>query len=91
MLESIAGTLGGHALAIILSGMGRDGCEGAAKLAAAGGTILAQDANTSAVWGMPGAIANAPAMKTGWAAVRFGWSGMPDASLVGVDHLPVHP
>jgi sialate O-acetylesterase len=24
-------------------------------------------------------------------AVRFGWSGMPDASLVGVDHLPVHP
>ena len=32
---------------------------GAARLAAAGGTLFAQDAATSAVWGMPRAIAEA--------------------------------
>lgn len=55
MLASVAETFDGHALAVILSGMGRDGAEGAARLAAAGGTVLAQDQESSAVWGMPGA------------------------------------
>ena len=59
MLSSIAAALGGHALAIILSGMGRDGVEGAGRLAAAGGSIFVQDAETSAVWGMPGSVAKA--------------------------------
>ena len=39
--------------------MGRDGVLGAQELVAAGGTIYAQDAETSAVWGMPGAVAKA--------------------------------
>jgi two-component system, chemotaxis family, protein-glutamate methylesterase/glutaminase len=46
-------------LAIILSGMGSDGLAGARALAATGGTILAQDAASSAVWGMPGVVVRA--------------------------------
>jgi two-component system chemotaxis response regulator CheB len=59
MFESCARFFGGHAMGIVLSGMGRDGASGAAQIAAAGGTILAQDAASSAVWGMPGAVATA--------------------------------
>ncbi len=59
MLTSLAENLDGRALAVILSGMGRDGCEGAADLVNAGGAVIAQDAETSAVWGMPGAVAKA--------------------------------
>jgi two-component system chemotaxis response regulator CheB len=59
MLASLAEHCGGRALAVILSGMGRDGLEGAEQLAAAGGMILAQDADSSAVWGMPGAVTRA--------------------------------
>ncbi|QIQ86995.1 chemotaxis-specific protein-glutamate methyltransferase CheB [Erythrobacter sp.] len=59
MLASLAKACEGRALAVILSGMGRDGVEGAAALHRAGGTIYAQDAETSAVWGMPGAVAKA--------------------------------
>ena len=59
MLESVAEAYGAGGLAIILSGMGRDGQDGATRLAAAGGTILAQDQASSVVWGMPGAVARA--------------------------------
>jgi two-component system chemotaxis response regulator CheB len=59
MLASLAATCGARALAIILSGMGSDGLAGAQALAAAGGTILAQDAASSAVWGMPGVVTRA--------------------------------
>ena len=59
MLASLADAVDGHAMAVILSGMGRDGAEGAARLVEKGGTVLAQDAESSAVWGMPGAVAKA--------------------------------
>lgn len=59
MFETMAETTDGRALGVVLSGMGRDGVEGAAKLAAAGGSILVQDEASSAVWGMPRAIAEA--------------------------------
>jgi len=59
MLASLAHACDGRALGVILSGMGRDGVLGAQELVAAGGTIYAQDAETSAVWGMPGAVAKA--------------------------------
>lgn len=59
MLSSLAAACEGGALGVILSGMGRDGLIGATELVAAGGTIFAQDAESSAVWGMPGAVSKA--------------------------------
>ncbi len=59
LLETLSDATGGRALGVILSGMGRDGVIGAERLVRAGGTVLAQDAATSAVWGMPRAVVEA--------------------------------
>jgi two-component system chemotaxis response regulator CheB len=59
MLDSVAGTYGRAALGIMLSGMGRDGLAGSRELVARGGTMLAQDRASCAVWGMPRAVAEA--------------------------------
>ena len=59
MLESAAHACDGNAIGVILSGMGRDGAIGAASLVRAGGMIVAQDPDSSAVWGMPGAVSRA--------------------------------
>ncbi len=59
MLRTLTDVFGGRILAVILTGMGSDGCAGACKVVAAGGTVLAQDEATSVVWGMPGAVATA--------------------------------
>ena len=57
MLASAGAVLGSGALGIVLTGMGRDGAEGARRLVESGGSVMAQDEGTSAVWGMPRAIA----------------------------------
>lgn len=59
MLDSVAGTYGRAALGVMLSGMGRDGLAGSRELVARGGTMLAQDRASCAVWGMPRAVAEA--------------------------------
>ena len=59
MLESVAEAFGPGALAIMLSGMGRDGLIGSGRLVERGGIVLAQDQNSSAIWGMPRAVAEA--------------------------------
>jgi two-component system chemotaxis response regulator CheB len=59
MLASVASLRLPGAVAVILSGMGRDGVEGAADLVRVGGAVLVQDEATSAVWGMPRAVADA--------------------------------
>lgn len=59
MFESFADRLGPRLLAVVLSGMGRDGLAGAAKVRAAGGVMVVQDQASSVVWGMPGAVAAA--------------------------------
>lgn len=50
---------GSRQLAIVLTGMGSDGGKGSQAVAAAGSTVIAQDEETSVVWGMPGAAAAA--------------------------------
>ncbi|MFQ5350729.1 MAG: chemotaxis-specific protein-glutamate methyltransferase CheB, partial [Thermoanaerobaculia bacterium] len=50
-------------LAVLLTGMGRDGARGMADLAAAGAYTLAQDETTSVVWGMPRAAAELKAVR----------------------------
>ncbi|WP_294392776.1 chemotaxis-specific protein-glutamate methyltransferase CheB [uncultured Sphingomonas sp.] len=59
MFASIAALYGPAAVGVVLSGMGKDGAVGAAALVEHGGTILAQDQESSVVWGMPGAVTNA--------------------------------
>jgi len=59
MFASCAEMYGAGAVGVVLSGMGRDGSTGAVELVAAGGEVLAQDAETAVVWGMPGVVANA--------------------------------
>ncbi len=49
----------GAVLAVVLTGMGSDGRNGAGEIRAAGGTVIVQDQATSVVWGMPGAISQA--------------------------------
>jgi len=57
LLSSAAQVWGAGSLALILTGMGSDGASGAAEIAAAGGSVIAQDEETSVVWGMPRAVA----------------------------------
>lgn len=57
LFETAAAVYGPAVLAVVLTGMGRDGLAGARRLAAAGAPIIVQDEGTSIVWGMPGAIA----------------------------------
>ena len=59
MLASAGSVLGAGALGIVLTGMGRDGTEGARRLIEAGGSVMAQDEASSAVWGMPRTVAEA--------------------------------
>jgi two-component system chemotaxis response regulator CheB len=50
---------GPRTLTVILTGMGYDGLAGAKALRQIGGRVLAQDEETSVVWGMPGAVTKA--------------------------------
>ena len=56
MLASSGAVYGSRALGVVLTGMGRDGVEGATRLVASGGSVIAQDEDSCAVWGMPRAV-----------------------------------
>ena len=59
LLRSASKIFGEQILAVILTGMGHDGLKGAREITKDGATLLAQDEETSVVWGMPGAVAGA--------------------------------
>lgn len=53
--DSLAAARASPGVAVLLTGMGRDGAAGLGRLRAAGWHTIAQDKATSVVWGMPGA------------------------------------
>ncbi len=59
LLTSLATAYGASAAGVVLTGMGSDGMEGARALRNRGGLVLAQDEQTSTVFGMPRAVAHA--------------------------------
>jgi len=53
LFRSVAEQYGPAAVAVVLSGMGRDGCAGAEEVRRRGGRVFAQDPHSCAVFGMP--------------------------------------
>ena len=53
LLSSIGAAAGQAGVAVVLSGMGADGAAGAAAVRRRGGLVIAQDEQSSAVFGMP--------------------------------------
>ncbi len=54
LFDSVAKAAGANAVGVLLTGMGADGARGLLAMRTAGASTIAQDENTSVVWGMPG-------------------------------------
>jgi len=59
LLRSVAEVYKPNSLAVVMTGMGQDGLRGCERIFELGGQVLAQDEESSVVWGMPGFVANA--------------------------------
>jgi len=55
-LKSVSETFNSKVIAVVLTGMGRDGAEGALKVKQYGGYVIAQNESSSLVYGMPKAV-----------------------------------
>jgi two-component system chemotaxis response regulator CheB len=84
LLASLARVAGAQAVAVVLTGMGRDGAEGLAAVAVAGGRTIAQDEYSSGVYGMPRAAAESGA-KTVLSPVAIG------DELAALDRIGARP
>jgi two-component system chemotaxis response regulator CheB len=63
--RSVARSVGRAAVGVLLTGMGRDGAEGLLEMRRAGARTLAQDEETSTVYGMPRAALEIGAVERG--------------------------
>lgn len=61
MFNSVAKYVGANAVGVLLTGMGADGALGLKAMRDAGARTIAQDEETSVVWGMPGEAVKAGA------------------------------
>lgn len=59
LFRSVAEVFGSRSVAVVMTGMGQDGLYGCRLIREKGGQVLAQDEETSVVWGMPGYVVNA--------------------------------
>jgi len=57
LFRSVVSFFGANTLAVVLTGMGKDGLKGCEEVRKAGGQVMVQDKETSVVWGMPGQVA----------------------------------
>jgi GAF domain-containing protein len=78
LLSSVADSFGTRSVAVVLTGMGKDGSVGARAVHAAGGTVLVQDEETADEPGMPRAAVAAgaadrvlPLHEIGWTIARL--------------------
>ena len=59
MFQSAAEVYDGRVLGVVMTGMGNDGCEGAAWIKARGGAILTEAEESCVVYGMPRSVVEA--------------------------------
>jgi two-component system, chemotaxis family, protein-glutamate methylesterase/glutaminase len=59
LFRSVADVYGPGVVSVVLTGMGQDGKRGAEQINDLGGWVIAQDEETSVVWGMPRAVTEA--------------------------------
>jgi two-component system chemotaxis response regulator CheB len=59
MFQSAVEVYGGRVLGVVMTGMGSDGCEGAAWIKARGGTVLTEAEQSCVVYGMPRSVVEA--------------------------------
>lgn len=59
LFQSAAEVYGSRALGVVMTGMGRDGCQGAAWIKAQGGTLLTEAEESCVIYGMPRSVVEA--------------------------------
>jgi len=59
LFRSVAEQFGANAIGVIMTGMGNDGLQGIKKMKKNGAIIVAQDEESSVVFGMPSSVINA--------------------------------
>jgi two-component system, chemotaxis family, protein-glutamate methylesterase/glutaminase len=84
-MMSVAEQARGLAIGVVLTGMGRDAALGAAAIRKSGGIVIAQDEDSSVVYGMPRAAAD-----MGCVDAMVPLSGLPETVLACVGDLLSH-
>ena len=63
LFDSVASVFKDRSVGVVLTGMGADGADGLCAIKAVGGDTIAQNEETSVVWGMPGAAMRVGAVR----------------------------